>query len=512
MRPFNTLITVVTAVALYLVISVLWNANNTQVIVPFSVPPPGSRVPVSVPAEAEKILASPAHAQSTLVGGTAPATQAIDAVLSTSDKSAGTQHEPEHPAEVKAMESGPNIVPQRDESVGGFLPAVKVGELPNPLRIFLVENSGSHEEVFTALIYAFARIPNSYIYEYLFRPRFNIFAIIKPFNLLNLAKPRSTTAMKLDQKEPHPDIILSTTCEFDIFRLQPQMTEMLGNGSYLFCTIHHADRWHSQFEFNFYNSIKPWIEADRVTFLFLSSHTKRYVEEKIIPTWEAKHRVAANKFEVFVPVFPVDPSKKEEMSFSLQGNYESDRRDYQSIFERFSEFGKKNPDKPQFQQLRMHLLGHGKRPPVPQAISDRVEFNEGLEFPEFYKILSESFALLPAFASDEYYDRKASSSVPASLIAGVPIVGKRRLLDTYDYMTEDSMWLQGDDEDDMAVVSRILAMSKQDIDAQKTRTRSRNREVIDDNIKKALLWARSIEYRVNRTGVEPLKEGWSWEW
>ncbi|KAK9333157.1 hypothetical protein V1520DRAFT_181609 [Lipomyces starkeyi] len=464
-----------------------------------------------VPVEQEKadIQATPALGQSTLVAGTVSAADTTAVVPSTSEESESQQPAQEL-ADVETAEPQPDNAPEPDES--GFLPAVKNGELPNPMRIFLIENAGSHEEVFGALIYAFAQIPNSYIYQYLFRPRFNIFAILKSFNLKNLAKPRFSVSMKLDEQEPQPDIILATTCEFDVTRLQPQMTEMLGNGSYLFCTIHHADRWHNESSYKYYNAIKPWIEAKRVTFLFLSGHTKRYVEETVVPSWEPKHRSAASKFEVFVPVFPVEPSAKEEMSFSLQGNYESVRRDYKSIFERFSAFAQNNPDKPQFQQLRMHLIGHGNHPEVPEVIRDRVEFNEGLEFLEFYKILSESFALLPAFASDEYYDRKASSSVPASLIAGVPIVGKRRLLETYDYMTEDSMWIQGDEEDDMAVIGRILEMSEQDIEDQKTRTRKRNREIIDENIAKALSWARMIEYRQNRTGQEPLKEGWTWEW
>ncbi|KAK9370196.1 hypothetical protein V1509DRAFT_674844 [Lipomyces kononenkoae] len=536
-RPFNTLVALLTAVIIFLAVSILWNSNNSPpTMVPFSASSPDSRVSVPgayflaidtkriaddkwffefapfrtvyivlpVPSEPDKvnIQSGAALGQSTMVGGTPPA-----AATTTTDLVA----EPEKPAEeVKTPEPEPIIAPERNEY--GFLPAVKTGELPNPMRIFLVENAGSHEEVFAALIYAFAQIPNSYIYEYLFRPRFNIFTILKSFNLGNLAKPRFSTSMKLDETEPHPDIILATTCEFDVTRLQPQMSYMLGNGSYLFCTIHHADRWHRESSYKYYNAIQPWIEADRVTFLFLSGHTKRYVEEQVIPSWDMKHRDATKKFEVFVPVFPVEPSTKEEMSFSLQGNYESVRRDYKSIFDRFSAFEKNHPDKPQFQQLRMHLIGHGKHPDVPQEIGNRVEFNEGLEFEEFYKILSESFALLPAFASDEYYDRKASSSVPASLIAGVPIVGKRQLLQTYDYMTEDSMWIQGDDEDDMAVVGRILEMSQQDIDAQKSRTRYRNREVIDENIQKALSWSRAIEHRQNRTGLEPLKEGWTWEW
>ncbi|KAJ8102155.1 hypothetical protein POJ06DRAFT_280710 [Lipomyces tetrasporus] len=512
LRPFNSLIALLTAVILFLGFSILWNANDSPpALVPFAPSTPASRISESVAGEKEKvdIQATLAVGQSALVDGSAPASEPTETV----SKIEGSQ-EPQKPSEGstkgETSESKPKDPPKPDES--GFLPAIKKGQLPNPMRIFLLEDAGSHEEVFGALIYAFAQIPNSYIYQYLFRPRFNIFAVLKSFNLKNLAKPRFSTSMKLNEQTPQPDIILATTCEFDVTRLQTQMTYMLGNGSYLFCTIHHADRWHNESSYKYYNAIKPWVEADRVTFLFLSGHTKRYVEEIVLPSWEPKHRIAATKFEVFVPVFPVEPSTKKEMSFSLQGNYESVRRDYKSIFGRFSNFAKKNPDKPQFQQLRMHLIGHGNHPEVPEDIRERVEFNEGLEFLEFYKILSESFALLPAFANDEYYDRKASSSVPASLIAGVPIVGKRRLLQTYDYMTEDSMWIQDDEEDDMDVIGRILEMSEQQIEDQKARTRERNREILDENANKALMWSRTITYQQKRTGQEPLREGWNWEW
>lgn len=384
--------------------------------------------------------------------------------------------------------------------------------MPKPLRIILTENGGSHEEVFAALIYAFAQIPDSYIYQYLFRPRFNIFAVLKTFGLNNVSKPRGSTSMKFDEKNPIPDIVLGTTCEFDIRRLKSQFNEMLDGGSYLFCTVHHGDRWHKDSYYHFYTEIIPWIEAKRVTFVFLSGHTKRFMEDTVVNSWAPQHQWVKENFRVLVPVFPVPVQNKKELSFSLQGNYESERRDYKSIFTQFESFGKKNPKNERLQKLRMHLIGHGKHPPVPESIVSRVEFNEGLEFAEFYKILSDSFALLPAFANDEYYDRKASSSVPASLIAGTPIVGKKRLLQTYDYLTEDSIWLQNDKEPDLDVVERILQLPEGKIEEQKARTRARNKEVVQENIGKALTWCKDIEYKVKRTGTEVVKSGWSWEW
>ncbi|KAK9473589.1 uncharacterized protein V1510DRAFT_402266 [Dipodascopsis tothii] len=391
-----------------------------------------------------------------------------------------------------------------------YQPPIPAGQLPNPVRIFLTENGGSHEEVFAALIYAFAQIPNSYIYQYLFRPRFNIFAVLKTFGLKNLSQPRGSTGMKFDEKNPVPDVILGTTCEFDIRRLKNQFTFMREEGSYLFCTVHHGDRWHRDSYYHFYDDIIPWIESGRITFLFLSGHTKRFMEEKVIPSWDAKHQSIKENFRVFVPVFPVPIENKKERSFSLQGNYESDRRDYAAIFKQFESFSS-NADAAT-KDLRMHLIGHGKRPEVPATIKDRVEFNEGLEFAEFYKILSDSFALLPAFANDEYYDRKASSSVPASLIAGVPIVGKQRLLETYDYLTEDSIWLQGDNEADMDVIGRIVKLTDAQIAAQKKRTRNRNQNVVADNIAKAKQWCSEFDHPVKRTGTEVVRAGWTWTW
>ncbi|KAK9475828.1 hypothetical protein V1514DRAFT_229753 [Lipomyces japonicus] len=393
-----------------------------------------------------------------------------------------------------------------------YRPPIPKGDLPNPLRIFLTENGGSHEEVFAALIYAFAQLPNSYIYQYLFAPRFNIFAVLKTFNLRNLAKPRGSTSMKFDKMNPIPDIILGTTCEFDIRRLKNQMKVARDAGSYLFCTVHHGDRWHKDSFYHFYDDIIPWIESKRISFVFLSGHTKRFMEENIIPSWAPEHRDIKSNFRVLVPVFPVPIENKKELSFSLQGNYESERRDYAAIFKQFESFTQNAPENSNLQKLRIHLIGHGKHPEVPPAIKDRVEFNEGLEFAEFYKILSDSFALLPAFASDEYYDRKASSSVPASLIAGVPIVGKRRLLQTYDYLTEDSIWLQQDNEGDLDVIGRILELGEDKIAEQKARTNARNKEVVQENIGKALTWSKEIEYKVQRTGKEVVKAGWTWDW
>ena len=49
-----------------------------------------------------------------------------------------------------------------------------------------------------------------------------------------------------------------------------------------------------------------------------------------------------------------------------------------------------------------------------------------------------SLGVLTAFASDMYYTKKSSSSVAAAVVCGTPLIGPRRLLDTYAYLNEVS--------------------------------------------------------------------------
>ena len=50
--------------------------------------------------------------------------------------------------------------------------------------------------------------------------------------------------------------------------------------------------------------------------------------------------------------------------------------------------------------------------------------------------MQSSLGLLTAFASDVYYTEKASSSVAAALMCGVPLVTPKRTIETYTYLTE----------------------------------------------------------------------------
>ena len=55
---------------------------------------------------------------------------------------------------------------------------------------------------------------------------------------------------------------------------------------------------------------------------------------------------------------------------------------------------------------------------------------------EYYRAIRASLAVVPAFASDIYYTKKASSSVAAALIVGTPLLADEQLLKHYTYLSK----------------------------------------------------------------------------
>ena len=102
-------------------------------------------------------------------------------------------------------------------------------------------------------------------------------------------------------------------------------------------------------------------------------------------------------------------------------------------------------------------------------------------------------AALPAFADEGYYTSKASSSVPASLIANVPIIGSQNLLDNYGYLTDSAMWLEQEaGESEMNAVYELLRRHFDDrgherhswrstLQAKRRATRERALELMENN-------------------------------
>lgn len=376
--------------------------------------------------------------------------------------------------------------------------------LTRPVHVTISETGGSHDEVVAALVHSFGSIAEVTIDLYQLLPRFGIKDVMKAFSLSHSMRgPRGPGELKDGIVSQPPEIYVAGTCELDIkaegHGVKAQLDILLKEGkTFLICVVHHADRWGLP-EHKLEAAIKPWLEKGLVEFWTLSPHTSKFLQEQSMSKWAPTESGNTPVVKHFVPVFPValpDPpsgngADKEEMSFAMQGDYDPKRRDYGSIFSQLSSFTRQgSSDETNDRNVSMHLLGHGNRPNVPADIKDAVIFDEKQEYINFYTTLSKTFALLPGFATAEYLDRKASSSVPAALIAGTPLVAQQSLLDAYTYITKDVVWLQGPEESDLGVVGRVLALTPNERRGKKQQVRNKCAEIIKDNV----LW---VENRIS---------------
>lgn len=82
---------------------------------------------------------------------------------------------------------------------------------------------------------------------------------------------------------------------------------------------------------------------------------------------------------------------------------------------------------------------------------------------EFYAAIRQSWAVLPAFAGDHYYCCKASSTVPAALIAGTPLLATQELINAYTYLDDTTVILQNNNETEGQAMERIMQWDQADL-------------------------------------------------
>jgi len=375
-------------------------------------------------------------------------------------------------------------------------------EEKGPVRIAIVESGGSHDEVTAALVHAFGQQDRAEISLYLLLQRYGIANIINDFNL---SSPIAANKSSFDFDDsinagPLPQILVSATCELDIVRHSVTFDTLLaGDKTFLFCIVHHADRW---VQGELIDKIQPWVDRQMVHFLTLSSHTAHYLRTEAIQNWPYNATVLVDHLP---PVFPVNLSNttttsEDPLTITIQGDYDASRRNYTSIFESLSEVVKitqnliSPTNKTVSQNLELHLLGHGDPPKVPTEISPHVAFDQGLDYSTYYTILARSISLLPSFATEEYLDRRASSSIPAALIAGTPLIATEELIKAYSYLPHESVWLQYIGESEMDAVERVVVWSDEEHALKKSKVRKacarlvqRNTELVEDWVKTALM-------------------------
>ncbi|KFH48663.1 hypothetical protein ACRE_003670 [Hapsidospora chrysogenum ATCC 11550] len=377
---------------------------------------------------------------------------------------------------------------------------------PEQVRVAILETGGTHDEVTAALVTAFGGQPDIDLTLMLRRQRYNMEEIMNSFEL---ASPISKIISHDDlasvvSNGPRPHVLVSITCELDLESKAAEFRELLATGeTYLFCLVHHADRWR---ESRHTNVVREYIEKDMAEFIALSPHTADFLHSDTDQWWEEKLNYTVN---VMPPVFNVNTAEPDpnEISLAMQGDYSESRRNYQHTFEQLGHVigelrDKEVSDDEKKRKVRLHVIGHGKPPSVPEELKENVVFDQDLSYPDFYGTLSGAFTIIPAFAEYDYYDRKASSTVPAALIAGVPIVANERLLKSYTYMPREAVWLSEEDEDEMDTIKRFIGDAEGFLERSSV-VRETRAKLIDENVKNVDEWmARALEKLQNNKDAE----------
>ncbi|KAI5267731.1 hypothetical protein E4T47_07986 [Aureobasidium subglaciale] len=388
-----------------------------------------------------------------------------------------------------AIESGIwNKTPEDQKAEDAPEPCDNVPEI---IQVAIFEHVRAHDEVDAALVHSIASQPNVNLTLYQQEPRYGSEKIFHAFGLNYTGPLHPDDFMGTDKHTTIPDFLVLTTCELALRGAPKRLEALLALGkTRLICIAHHSDHWAEEQR---KADIRPWVDANKVEFWSLSPHTATFLSNTIA-AWDSNasepwDNPPAPPIRVFVPIFPVaaqntsSSSKPEGLSFAMQGDYDPHRRDYTHIFQRLGNFLQEAE-----RNISMRLLGQGRRPDVPENVKSHVFFDQGLNYIDFYGLLSKVSAVLPGFASPEYLDRKASSSVPAALIAGTPLVADRRLLEAYSYVEEESVWLQENGENEFDVVGRMLAATTQQREEKKEHARDNAERIIQGNVRRVGEW------------------------
>jgi hypothetical protein len=374
--------------------------------------------------------------------------------------------------------------------------------------VAVLESEGCHDEVTAALVYAFAQQPRTNVTLYLKKARFGIQPIYDSFFASGRPgaadAPIPATSRHFSPRDLHkapPQVVVMVTGEFD-FSFEAGLAYLFKHSptTRLLCVIHHADLWRvvedDAATHQLVVKAAPWIASRRITFLALSPHVRDYLLKTITPTWKLITDVPP-RIETFVPVFPVDPALSsatsynlgaDEIGFAIQGNASPGRRNYTKVVLQLAEL-RRHKTAP---NVRLHLLSGSSAIDllaIPAEVAAHVVVHRSLDYADYYGLLGQNAALLTAFDSTAYYYERASSTIPAALISGTPVIADQRLLDAYSYLDRTLVWFRQSSEEEMDVAVKVA----RDISAEERRARSaqvrrKNLDLCSANVQMIARW------------------------
>ncbi|KAJ7126792.1 hypothetical protein C8R44DRAFT_617561 [Mycena epipterygia] len=276
------------------------------------------------------------------------------------------------------------------------------------------------------------------------------------------------------------DLVVLGTCEFDL-RGGSWPEELLSvwdardaeHKFILVCIVHNVN------DISWQSSISEWARRGAIRILPISEHVKAAFRRSFLisaDSADASIRSAGYEYipiDVHVPVLDVpmvvDHRPSRILSDAvIQGSFSSDRRDYLQIFADLKESLSRNAtvwgylplaaeDAPYIADpaladppFRLFLVGSGYLK-IPHELENIVIIRDGLNYTEFYALMSEMDICVPAFSTQNadygYYEAQASSTFAMAVECNVPILLTERIKTSYTYVN-----------DDRAVVTRPAAM------------------------------------------------------
>jgi len=209
-----------------------------------------------------------------------------------------------------------------------------------------------------------------------------------------------------------------------------------------------------------------WVRRDAIHILTISDHVARLLRRNFRALAESKDQYLHSagyeyvKVDVFVPLLDLPQTRNHTSSalshVAVQGNINFDRRDYLGIYADLLVSFKEDPrawgylpitgrnpahevdETSPLRPFQLHLIGYGDvDPQIPPALSNVIRVHANLDYDKFFLLIQSMDLVLPAFATEQYYEIKASSTMPMSLECNVPILVSQWMRESYSFLDDD---------------------------------------------------------------------------
>jgi hypothetical protein len=331
--------------------------------------------------------------------------------------------------------------------------------------------------------------------------------------------------------EPNPEVLMYITypmnhkdlsIEENSYRILRKLHAKAHDRTHLILVNHRTTRFWSLSA-----AIDQYIPLKNTTFLFLAEHTFMSAKRQLAQRFNAeseRHKRDKYKLAYVYPVFSLDrmfgyeeryirrearPQRKEEqtVSFAVQGNFggaHAKRRDLDGTISCLAELSKPSSAVAQntthlraaaSAAVRLDLIGHvnGKlHLPSKQALHRlQLHRQEDLSAQKIYGAIARTQYLVTSLGSDAYSDTQATSSVPAALIARVPVVTTKAFLQLYPCLRDAPVHQHLNNGTECEALQRAYTLSAAEYSAAKQEVRVCADQLWDD----ALTTLRSILQR-----------------